>query len=147
MSTLVTHSTILKTTFFGEGCTFLNNKVYQLTYREGKVIIYTSDLSNVATVAMPNEMAEGWGMTNDGTHLIASDGTNTIFFLNPDSRKINRTIGVTNDGKALNYINELEYVNGYIYANVLPLSIIVKIDPSNGNVVKRYDFSDLYNDA
>ncbi len=137
---MVTNSTTLKTNFFGEGCTFLNRKVYQLTYREGKILIYDSDLSNVATVSMPIEMAEGWGMTNDGKNIIVSDGTNIIFFLNPDTRKINRTIGVTNNGKPLHFINELEYVKGFIYANVLPLNIIVKIDPSNGNVVKRYDF-------
>ena len=65
-SSLVTHSTTLKTSYFGEGCTFLNKNVYQLTYREGKMLIYDSGLNNVATVSMPIEMAEGWGMTNDG---------------------------------------------------------------------------------
>lgn len=92
-------------------------------------------------------MVEGWGLTHNSNQLIASDGTNNIFFINPSDKTVVNTIPVTNGGVALQYVNELELVGNYIYANVFPQNIIVKIDASTGNVVKSYDLSDLYNYA
>jgi glutamine cyclotransferase len=111
------------------------------------MMIFSKDLTNLNTVQMPNQMVEGWGLTHDSESLIASDGTNNIFYIDPEDYQVTKTIPVVNDGSPLQYINELELVDNFLYANVFPQSIIVKIDITTGEVVKRYDFSDLYNYA
>jgi len=94
---------------------------------------------------MPKDMVEGWGLTHDKKHLYASDGTEYIYILDPNTFTVINEIEVKDNGKNVEFINELEYANGYIYANVLPHSVIIKIDPKTGNVVNKFDITPLKN--
>lgn len=118
---------------FGEGITILNGKLYQLTWESN--IVYVYDVNNIKkpiqTLKWPYA---GWGITNNGTDLIISDGSSNIYFVNPVDFKVKNTIAVQTDKGALDNINELEYVDGVIYANVYTTNIIVKIDPESGHV-------------
>ncbi len=91
--------------------------------------------------------AEGWSLTNDKTDLIMSDGTDKLTFLNPDNFKPVKALAVTENEEPLNNLNELEYINGYIYANVWETNFIVKIDTLNGKVVGKIDMSSLQLEA
>lgn len=94
---------------------------------------------------MPKEMEEGWGLTHDETHLYASDGTDKIFKINPEDFTVIETLKVKDQhGKAIHYINELELVGDHIFANVLPLNVIIKIDKKTGSIDKVYDFKSLH---
>lgn len=92
-------------------------------------------------------MTEGWGMTTDGVNLIISDGTNNITYFDPREFIVVKTISVTNESKTITKINELEYINGYIYANVYGTSTIIKIDPANGKVIARLELGSLVTEA
>jgi glutamine cyclotransferase len=92
-------------------------------------------------------MREGWGMTTDGKYLIMSDGTSRITYVDPVGFKTAKTINVTDNNGAVNNVNELENINGFIYANVYTTGFIIKIDPQNGRVVGKIDLSALNNEA
>lgn len=95
---------------------------------------------------MPREMEEGWGLTHDDEFLYASDGTSKIFKINPEDFSVIEVFKVRDQNdNSIHFINELELVGDFIFANVLPQNIILKIDKSSGKVDKIYDFSDLYN--
>lgn len=121
---------------FGEGITVFNGKIYQLTWQSNTVYVY--DVKNIdkaeKTFTWPYE---GWGITNNGTELIISDGTANIYFVNPDDFKVKRRISVNEDGVLKNGLNELEFVNGFIYANIYQADVILKIDTTNGNVAGK----------
>ncbi len=121
---------------FGEGIQVFKNKIYQLTWTSH--IVYVYDIKNIdkpiKTFSWPHE---GWGMTNNGTDLILSDGSSNIYFVNPEDFTIKNTLPVRDDKGPLIYINELEFIDGFIYANVWQTNNIVKIDPATGNVVGR----------
>ncbi len=135
-----------KKKYFGEGITKLNNKIYQLTYQTKIGFVYDANNNKqISTFTIPS--AEGWGFTNDGKHLIMSDGTSALSFLDTNSLTVINKITVTEDSYAINYINELEYVNGYIYANVFTTNYIIKIDPKTGRVVGKLDASNIAYDA
>lgn len=137
----VSNSINLTKDFFGEGITILNNKIYQLTYREHKVFVY-----DAATFKKINELSwlyEGWGMTNDGKRIIISNGSSNLFFVNPDDFKILSQVSVTDNYGPVSAVNELEYVNNFIYANVYGTDFIIKIDPQTGSVVGRIDCSGI----
>lgn len=124
---------------FGEGITIFNDKLYQLTWQSHVVYVY--DVNNInKPVKTFNWPYEGWGITNNGKELIVSDGTSNIYFVSADSFTVKNTISVKTDRGPVDNINELEYVDGFIYANVYQTNIIVKIDPATGNVVGRLDF-------
>lgn len=128
--------------YFGEGLTVLNGKVYQLTYRERTGFVYDQKtLKQERTFSIP--AAEGWGMTNDGKYLIFDDGSNILHYLDPATLQEVKQVGVNDERGAVDNINELEYIKGYIYANVWRTDIILKIDPNSGQVVGRADLSDL----
>jgi glutamine cyclotransferase len=128
--------------FFAEGLTVMNGKVYQITYKEGKCMVYNAaTLQLERTITFP--VAEGWGMTNNGTHLIFDDGTNTLHFVEPGSFKEVKQIKVRDEKGPVNEINELEMINGYIYANQWKTDWILKIDTATGRVVARADLSTL----
>jgi glutaminyl-peptide cyclotransferase len=94
---------------------------------------------------MPKEMEEGWGLTHDGTFLYASDGTNRIFKINANDFSVVDIIEVKDKhGKAIHYINELELVGDYIYGNVLPLNVVIKVNKDTGIIEKVYDFKKLH---
>ena len=128
--------------YFGEGITFLNDKVYQLTYQTKKGFVYDAKTFKKLKEFTYNS-SEGWGLTNDGKNLIMSDGTSSLSFLDPDSLKLLNVIGVTDNNGAVANINELEYINGSIYANQWLTPYILKIDPSSGKVIGRMDFTQL----
>ena len=129
---------------FGEGITILENKIYQLTWQSN--IVYVYDISNInKPVKSFNWPFEGWGITNNGTELIISDGTANIYFVNPQDFKVQRTISVQTHTGSLDSINELEYINGFIFANVYTTNSIVKIDPESGHVVGQMEFNNMLN--
>jgi glutamine cyclotransferase len=127
--------------FFAEGITLLNGKIYQLTWQHQMGFIY-----NAQTLEKTGQFqytGEGWGITNDGHSLIMSDGSNRIRFLDPDSFRVTKTIAVTDGRTPVNELNELEYVNGEIYANIWHDQRIVTIDPQNGRVTGWIDLTGL----
>jgi len=125
--------------YFGEGITFLNGKIFQLTYLNQICFIYDEKtFKRTGEFKFANK--EGWGLTNDDRSLIMSDGTNMITYIDPQTYQVIKTITVTdiNNNPIVN-LNELEYIKGYIYANVYGTADIVKIDPLTGKVVGRLD--------
>jgi len=126
---------------FGEGIAILNGKIYQLTYQQHKVYVY--DLATFKKIQEFTWPYEGWGMTTDGKHLIISTGSSNLYYVNPDNFKIENTVSVTNNYGPVGKINELEYVNGYIYSNVWFENTILKIDPQSGKVVGQLDMGNL----
>lgn len=130
---------------FSEGCAIVGDKVYQLTWQNKKGFIYDKNsLKLLGEFPYPNVMGEGWGLTYDGKNLIASDGTKNLYFLNAsDPSKLVRYIAVAGNTEAYDQLNELEYHNGFIYANVWQKPIILKINPKNGEVVGKFDFSQI----
>jgi glutamine cyclotransferase len=131
-----------KKKYFGEGIVFLKNKLYQLTYKKQLGFIYDAEsFKQVGTFNYSN--SEGWSLTTNGVDLIMSDGTANLTFLSPDNLKPVKTITVKENGLPLKELNELEYIKGFIYANVWQTNYIIKIDPSNGKVVGKLDLNSL----
>ncbi|MBV9961361.1 MAG: glutaminyl-peptide cyclotransferase [Parafilimonas sp.] len=127
--------------YFGEGCTVLNNKIYQLTWNEHKVFVY-----DASTLKKTNELSwpyEGWGMTNNGKQIIISTGSSNLYFVDPNTFKILNQVTVTDNYGPVTSINELEYVDGFIYSNVYETDNILKINPETGAVVGKFDFTGL----
>jgi glutamine cyclotransferase len=135
------------TSIFGEGITIFKNKIYQLTWQSHKIFVY-----NVNDITHPIKtlswFSEGWGITNDGKNLIISDGiTDKIYYALPDEEKnemrITKTLTIADNTGALDNLNELEFIDGYIYANRWQTNDILKIDTSNGHVVGKMDLTGL----
>ncbi|MDN3657003.1 glutaminyl-peptide cyclotransferase [Ferruginibacter paludis] len=126
--------------YFGEGIVFLHDQWYQLTYRTKIGFVYAANtFKQVKTFVLP--VKEGWGMTTDSTLLIMSEGTNIITYVDPFKLTVVRKISVEDEtGPVLN-INELEYIRGFIYANIYGTSFIIKINPANGKVMGKTDFT------
>jgi len=128
---------------FAEGITILNDTLYGLSYREHKIFRFNPESLELIDVKKSPIDFEGWGLTNDGRNLIMSDGTNNIYYLNPKDYSISKILQVySNKGKVV-YVNELEYVDGVIYANVFMQDIIIVIDAKTGAVLASLDFSDI----
>lgn len=125
---------------FGEGSVELNKKIYMLTWQNHTGYIFDLKLNKIGDFTY---QGEGWGITTDGTSLIVSDGSSELKYLNPDNFSIAKTIRVTDGGMPRSNLNELEFANGFIYANVWQYDEIIKINPENGIVVGRLDLSDL----
>lgn len=133
-------------TYFGEGIVILKDKIYQLTYKDQIGFVYDAKtFKQITRFSYSNK--EGWGLTTDGTSLIMSDGTNVLTYIDPTTLKSTKTINVTNAGYAEDNINELEYVDGYIYANIWTKNYIIKIDLKSGKVVGVMDCSEITNEA
>jgi len=140
----ILQSVTLDKKYFGEGITILNDKIYQLTYKTKKGFVYQlSDFALIDTFQF--QSAEGWGLTNDGTNLIMSDGTHLLTWLNPNDYSIVKTVQVANNKGILNNLNELEYINGIIYANVYTTDVIVQIDPKTGKVLSEINMTGIIN--
>jgi glutamine cyclotransferase len=133
-------------TYFGEGVVFLKDKVYQLTYKNQIGFIYDAKTFK-QTGRFNFNSKEGWGMTTDGTSIIMSDGTNVLTYIDPATMKETKKVNVTNGGYAEDYINELEYIDGFIYANVLARNYIIKIDPQTGKVCGLLNMTSITDDA
>ncbi|HEV7681869.1 MAG TPA: glutaminyl-peptide cyclotransferase [Pyrinomonadaceae bacterium] len=119
--------------YFAEGITLLKGKIYQLTWQHQLGFVY--DALTFEKSGQFNYAGEGWGLANDGQSLMLSDGTNRIRFLNPDNFQVTKTIAVLDGKTAVAEINELEYVQGEIYANIWHADRIARIDPNTGKVV------------
>jgi glutaminyl-peptide cyclotransferase len=129
-------------TYFGEGITVLHNKLYQLTWTNKKGFIYDlKTFKKTGEFSFPSK--EGWGMTTDGSSLIMSDGSSNLTYLDPVTFKTNRIVGVTDNDGPVGNINELEFVNGNILANIYQTPYIIRIDPNTGKVLGKADFSNL----
>ncbi len=130
--------------YFGEGITILNEKIYQLTYREQKGFVY--DLNSFAVIdSFTYRSQEGWGLTNDGKYLIMSNGTHELIWIDPVDYSEIKIIDVVNNMGLMNYLNELEYINGTIFANVFTTSLIVQIDPETGKVLSEINLDGIIN--
>lgn len=128
--------------YFGEGITILGDKLYQLTWTNKKGFIYDlTTFKKIGEFTFPSK--EGWGMTTDGSSLIMSDGSSNLTYLDPLTFKTNRIVGVTDNNGPVGNINELEYVNGNILANIYQTPYIIRIDPNTGKVLGKADFSNL----
>jgi len=121
------------TPYFAEGITLLKGKIYQLTWQHQLGFVY--DALTFEKTGEFKYTGEGWGLANDGQSLILSDGTSRIRFLDPDNFQVTKTITVLDGHAAVSAINELEYVQGEIYANIWHADRIARIDPKTGNVV------------
>ena len=130
--------------YFGEGITVLNDKIYQLTWQNKVGFVY--DAKTYQQLREFRYDTEGWGITHDNTNLIMSDGSEKLYFLDTVNLKPVKTITVMDGGTRVKKLNELEYINGYIYANVYETTWILKIDPATGKVAGRIDFSPIGNE-
>ena len=127
--------------FFGEGVTVFDNKIIQLTYLSNVGFVYQKE-----TFELLREFdytTAGWGITNDGKHLIMSDGTQKLYFLDTETFQQVRHIEVHDRGVSVWRLNELEYVKGQIYANVWPTERIARISPKTGQVLGWIDLRGL----
>lgn len=127
--------------YFGEGITIAGDRIYQLTWRENMVFVH--DLETFASVDSHYLPTEGWGVTFDGEHLIISDGSDRLFFYDPDGFREVRQVAVTIEGRPVRFLNELEYINGEVWANVWTSNEIVRIDPVTGQVLSVIDLRGL----
>lgn len=135
-------STKLSNDRFGEGLALLGGKLYQLTW-ESKVG-YVYDAKSLARVDSFTYAGEGWGLATDGTSLIMSDGSDSLRFLAPETFATERVVKVRYQDSPLNKLNELEYIDGVLYANVYESDWVVKIDPRTGLVTELLDFAALW---
>lgn len=131
--------------YFAEGIASLNGKVYQLTWQHNVGFIY--DAQTFERVGQFNYEGEGWGLTTDGQSLILSDGSNQLRFIDPSSFRVTKTIQVLDARMPVRQLNELEYVNGEIYANVWHDNRIATIDPQTGRVTSWIDLNGLLPDG
>lgn len=126
---------------FGEGLARVDERLIQLTWQEN--IAYVYDLSTLTEVARFEYGGEGWGLCFDGTRLVMSDGSSSLFFRDADSFEQLGVVTVTRDGAPVDRLNELECVDGLVFANVWQTDEIVRIDPETGQVLTRIDASGL----
>lgn len=131
--------------YFGEGITILNGRVYQLTWREETCLVY--DATSLERLDELSYDGEGWGLTNDGSSLIMSDGSDLLYYRDPTTLNVTRTIRVRLGRHAVNRLNEIEYVRGQIWANVWHSDIILRISPADGHVVAVVDASNILPDS
>src|SRR5215212_10244231 len=127
--------------FFAEGMTLFNGKIYQLTWKGEKGFVYDPQ-----TFEKTGEFAytgEGWGLTHDADSLILSDGSDKLRFIDPNGYQVRRTVSVSDGGRPVVSLNELEYVKGEVYANVWHRNLVARIDPQTGRVKGWIDLSGL----
>jgi glutamine cyclotransferase len=123
--------------YFGEGITILGDQIFQLTWQNQKCLVY--DKNTLQLVKDFPYTGEGWGICNDGTRLIMSDGSERIYFRNPKTFQIERTVEVYDNVGPRIRLNELEYIEGKIYANIWMLDVVLVIDPFTGKVLEELD--------
>jgi len=131
----------LDPTYFGEGITVFDGKIYQLTWEEHVVFVY--DATTFKKINTLNWPYEGWGLTHNDTALIVSTGSSNLYFVNPNDFSIQKTLGVFNEYGYQSMLNELEYVDGKIFANIYGQNNIVVIDPNSGKITNKIDCSNL----
>lgn len=131
---------------FGEGITIYKNKIYQLTWQTHKILVYNlKDITH--QIAFLKWKLEGWGITHDNSSMIISDGSNKLFYIWPNEAnndiRVMKILHVQDNNGNVDSLNELEYINGYIYANKWLTNDIYKIDTTTGNVVGKLNLAGL----
>lgn len=127
--------------YFGEGITILHDRIYQITWQSNVGFIY--DKESFRQIGTFSYATEGWGLCNDGKNLIMSDGTEYLYTYDPETFSLIKKIAVYDNHVPISQLNELEYVNGYIYANIYTTNFIVKIEANTGKVVERINLSNI----
>lgn len=127
--------------YFAEGLTLLNDKLYLLTWQEGTVFVY--DRTTFKILERWRYSGEGWGLTHDNKLLIRSDGSENLYFHSPDGFRVQGKVAVNEHGRPVQRLNELEFINGYVWANIWHENRLVQIEPSTGNVVGSVDLTAL----
>ncbi|MFB9108721.1 glutaminyl-peptide cyclotransferase [Flavobacterium gyeonganense] len=133
----------LDSKYFGEGITFLNGKLFQLTYKNKKGFIYDSKTLKLEKTFDYEKDIEGWGMTNDGKQIYQTDGTEKIWKVDPSTQKMIDYINVYSGTSKIKAVNELEWINGKIYANIWFKDAIAVVNPNSGAVEGILDLSGL----
>ena len=128
--------------FFGEGLTRFDGKLYQMTWREHRVFVFDQQMKPLPELSNPRE---GWGLTHDATRLIASDGSSKLFFLSPRDFSTLGSLPVFEGRRQVANLNELEFAQGYIWANVFESWTVMKISPTTGCVEARANLEPLRN--
>ncbi len=128
--------------YFGEGITILRDTIYQLTWQEHKVFVYT--LKDFKKVKEYDLSTEGWGLTTDGQRLIVSTGSGMLYYYDPSTFKLLSKTSIMEGNSETFNLNELEYIDGFVYANQYQLAYILKIDPAAARVVAKYDVTDMW---
>ncbi|MDP9370406.1 MAG: glutaminyl-peptide cyclotransferase [Chloroflexota bacterium] len=138
---MVLKQTALDAKHFGEGIAIVDDRIYQITWQTHTAFVYDREtLKPLTTLRYPTE---GWGLATDGERLIMSDGTNRLFFRDPDTFKALNRVAVCDGNQPVPDLNELEYVDGEIWANVWQSDRIARIDPQTGRVTGWIDLSGL----
>ena len=132
----------LNNRYFGEGITIFGDKIYQITWQSHVGFVY--DLATFTQEKSFFLAGEGWGITHDGEHLIVSDGTAWLRLLDPETLAETKRVHVTLNGAPVQFLNELEYIDGEIWANVWYQDSIVRIDPATGNITSIVNLEELY---
>jgi glutamine cyclotransferase len=126
---------------FGEGLTLMGGELWVLTWKENTAFVL--DPVTFRTLRTHSYEGEGWGLTTDGKHLIMSDGSDALKFRDPKDMSVKKTVMVTEQGRPVKLLNELEYINGSVFANVYMTNRIARIDPESGQVTGWLDLSEL----
>ena len=133
----------LSPNYFGEGCAVYNNKIYQITWMNSVCFVY--DLATFNKINEFHYPGEGWGITLVDGKFAMSDGTSNLRFYSPDNFQLINNLAVTNSGKPVHNINELEYIEGEIWANIWQCDSIIKINPKTGAINGWIDIKPLRN--
>ena len=128
--------------YFGEGITVLGDRIWELTYQDGVAVEW--DKRTLTPLREVPFSGEGWGLCRDGDRLISSEGSDRLRFLEPANLSETGAVNVTRDGQPVTGLNELECVDGQVWANVWPTDTIVRIDPVTGSVTAVVDASNLW---
>ena len=127
---------------FGEGITIFNKKLFELTWKNN--IVYEYNVNNIKSPVTTYKWPyEGWGITHDSIQLIVSDGSANLYFVNPVNFTVKSTIHIMDNKGPVGELNELEYVNGFVFANIYQTNDIVKIDPESGHVIGRMTLDNM----
>jgi glutamine cyclotransferase len=126
---------------FAEGVTVFNDTIYQLSWQNHQVFLY--DAKNFKQLGTLPWSGEGWGITHDEKNLIISEGSDKLYFVEPATLKLNKVLSVSDNYGSVNNLNELEMIDGYIFANRWQYDYIIKIDPKTGFVVGKINMKDF----
>ena len=126
--------------YFGEGLTAFGGRLYQMTYTEHRVFTFDAKMKPLRELSNPRQ---GWGLTHDATRLIASDGSDKLFFLSPEDFATQGSLQVADQDQPVTNLNELEYVDGAVWANVFEHWTVLKISPQTGCVEAKADITPL----
>jgi glutamine cyclotransferase len=138
----VLQQTAISPVLFGEGIAIHDDRLYQLTWTSGVGFVY--ELETFEVVQQFRQFTQGWGLTSDGEYLIQSDGSRTLYFVDPETMQPARTVDVHDANGFIDQINELEYIDGEIYANVWHSWEILRISPRDGRVIGRVDLTGIF---